>query len=128
MIESSLADNRSYDWISLIKSKGYQVILYFLSTDDVLINIGRVQRRVEEGGHNVAESIIRSRYSQSHSYLKTKFSEFKEVYLIDNSTDTSEIQVKLVNGVIVEKALDLQNWVKDIIRINELLQGKRKLP
>ena len=38
MIESNLATARSYDWVSLIKRKGYQVILYYLSTDDVMIN------------------------------------------------------------------------------------------
>jgi predicted ABC-type ATPase len=125
MIESNLADSRSYDWLTLIKANNYDLVLYFLSTDDVMINIGRVQRRVLEGGHDVAEGIIRSRYSQSHSYLKTKLSEFKEVYLIDNSTDTAQIQVKLSDGVIIEKSQDLQNWVKEIISIQELIQSKR---
>jgi predicted ABC-type ATPase len=125
MIESNLADSRSYEWISLIKAKNYQIILYYLSTDDVLINIGRVQRRVAEGGHDIPESIIRTRYSQSHSYLKTKLSEFNEVYLIDNSTDTSQIQVKLVDGLITEKAQDLQKWVKEIISIQEFLLSKK---
>lgn len=125
MIESNLADSRSYEWLTLLKNKGYQIVLYYLSTDDVMINIGRVQRRVVEGGHDIAESIIRTRYSQSHSYLKTKLSEFKEVYLIDNTYDTSEVQVKLVDGVIMERASELQNWVTEVISINERLQNKR---
>ena len=125
MIESNLADTRSYEWISLLKRKNYQIVLYYLSTDDVMINIGRVQRRVKEGGHDIPESIIRTRYSQSHSYLKTKLSEFKEVYLIDNSTDASQVQIKLKDGVIVEKTQDLTNWVKDVLSIYERLQGKK---
>jgi len=96
MIESNLADSRSYEWLTLIKSKNYQLFLYYLSTDDVAINIGRVQRRVLEGGHDIPESIVKSRYLQSHSYLKTKLSDFKEAYLIDNSADTSQIQVRLI--------------------------------
>lgn len=124
MIESNLADTRSYDWLSLVKSKNYEIILYYLSTDDVTINIGRVQRRVAEGGHDIPESIIRSRYSNSHSYLKTKLSFFKEVYLIDNSTDSSLIQVKLRDGVIIEKENDTQNWVKEVLSIIEMLQNK----
>jgi predicted ABC-type ATPase len=124
MIESNLADSRSYNWLSLIKSNNYDLVLYFLSTDDVMINIGRVQRRVSEGGHDVAESIIRNRYSLSHSYLKNKLSEFKEIYLIDNSTDTPQIQVKLIDGVI-EKNQNLQSWVKEIISIHELIQRKK---
>jgi len=125
MIESNLADSRSYDWISLLRTKNYQVVLYYLSTEDVMINIGRVQRRVAEGGHDIPESIIRSRYFQSHSYLKTKLSEFKEVYLIDNSTDASQVKVKFVDGIIIEKSPDLQNWIKDVISICERLQNRK---
>jgi len=35
MIESNLADYRSYEWISLLKSKGYDIVLYYLSSDGV---------------------------------------------------------------------------------------------
>ena len=38
---------------------------------------------------------------------------------------TSEVQVKLVDGVIVERASELQNWVTEVISINERLQNKR---
>ncbi len=124
MIESNLADSRSYDWLSLVKSKGYQIVLYYLSTDDVMINIGRVQRRVIEGGHDIAESIIKTRYLQSHSYLKTKISEFEEIYLIDNSTDNPQVQIKIAGGVIVEKATHLLNWIKEVISIHERLQRR----
>jgi predicted ABC-type ATPase len=124
MIESNLADSRSYEWVSLIKRKGYEIILYYLSTDDVLINIERVQRRVAEGGHDIAEAIIRSRYLQSHSYLKTKLMEFKEVYLIDNSTDASEIKFILKGGMVNYKAGNLPNWVKEITIHYERLHKK----
>lgn len=126
MIESNLADNRSYDWIALLKKRNYKVVLYYLSTDDVSINIGRVQRRVVEGGHDIPESIIRSRYIQSHSYLKSKLSEFKEVYLIDNSSDIPQFQVKMADGILVEKAIDLVNWIKEVISIYERLENRKR--
>ena len=125
MIESNLADNRSYEWLKLIKKKGYKINLYYLSTDDVAINIGRVQRRVLEGGHNIPEEIIKTRYLQSHSYLKTKLQAFEEVYLIDNSTDTSQIQVKIENGTIVFQLAELQNWISGIISILERLKKSK---
>ena len=125
MIESNLADSRSYEWISLLKTKNYQAVLYYLTTDDVTINIGRVQRRVAEGGHDIPESIIRTRYYQSHSYLKTKLSEFREVYLIDNSSDASQVKVKFADGILVEKSPDLPNWIKDVISIIERLQNRK---
>ena len=60
MIESNLADERSYEWINSMKKKGYQLVLYFLSTQDVAINFQRVNKRVQEGGHPVPEPIIES--------------------------------------------------------------------
>lgn len=80
MIESNLADSRDYDWILNMKKYGYHVVLYYLSTDDVEINIERVKRRVAEGGHNIAESIIRSRQAQSHPYLKRNLHYLKRFF------------------------------------------------
>ena len=125
MIESNLADNRSYEWLSLIRTKNYNTALYYLSTDDISTNVKRVQRRVAEGGHDVPESIIISRYAQSHSYLKSRITLFKEVHLIDNSTDTPLIQVKIVDRIIVQREPELLDWVKEVISIYERLQSKR---
>lgn len=126
MIESNLASQRSYDWISLIKRNGYDVVLFFLSTDDVAINIERVEQRVKEGGHDIPEEIIKGRYLQSHSYLKTKLLEFIEVYLIDNSKDISQIVVQIKDGIIIKKTTEQQGWIKDVISIFERLNISKK--
>jgi predicted ABC-type ATPase len=42
MIESNLATQRDYDWIDAIKKKGYEIVLYFLCTENIEINFGRV--------------------------------------------------------------------------------------
>lgn len=124
MIESNLAESRSYDWIASMKRSGFEVSLYYLSTEDVEVNIGRVNRRVAEGGHDIPEPIIRSRYTQSHSYLKTKLSEFQEVYLIDNTTDIFHVHAILVNGMIMFKSSNASQWVCDVLSILERLQGR----
>jgi predicted ABC-type ATPase len=124
MIESNLAESRDYDWISLMKKNGYSVVLYYLSTVDVEINIGRVKRRVSEGGHDIPESIIRTRFSQSHSYLKTKIREFDEVFLIENSTDLFEVQATVFKGKVAYKSDKAQTWIREALRITELLQSR----
>ena len=125
MIESNLADERSYEWINSMKKKGYQLVLYFLSTQDVAINFQRVNKRVQEGGHPVPEPIIESRYKQGHSYLKTKLQVFNEVYLIDNSTDTPLIQAHIANDAITILAETLVNWAKEITAFYEKVQRIR---
>jgi len=124
MIESNLAESRNYDWIGIMKRNDYETVLFYLSTDDVEINIARVGRRVAEGGHNIPEAIIRTRYSQSHSYLKTKLAVFKEAYLIDNTTDVFKVDAKLESGKIIYKSSICCNWVKEVLSITERLQGK----
>jgi predicted ABC-type ATPase len=126
MIESNLAESKNYDWISAIKKQGYEIVLYYLSTDDVEINIARVRRRVQEGGHDIPEAIIRHRYSVSHSYLKTKFFMFKQVFLIDNTTDIFKICAILVDGIIIERRQVCPAWVGSSLSMIEKIQNKQQ--
>lgn len=126
MIESNLATSGDYDWIAAMRKQGYDVVLYYLSTDDVEINIGRVKRRVAEGGHDIPEAIVRSRYLQSHAYLKTKLTEFKEAYLIDNSTESFQNSASLQWGKIVFLASDAPKWILDALSFVQRIQGKLK--
>lgn len=105
---------------------GYEAILYFLSTDDVEVNIARVAKRVIQGGHDIPQAIIRSRYAQSHSYLKIKLREFREVYLIDSTTIAFAVQSQITNGVIVNKTPVTVQWVRDILSITERLTNRNK--
>lgn len=126
LIESNLAESRNYDWIASMKKAGYEAVLYFLSTDDVEINIGRIKRRVAEGGHDMPEAVVRSRYAQSHFYLKTKLRDFKEAYLIDNTTHVFRVEARLADGVVIFKAPDASGWINDVLDLVERLQGKRR--
>jgi predicted ABC-type ATPase len=42
MIESNLSKSSDYDWISAMRKRGYDTILYFLGTDNIEINKARV--------------------------------------------------------------------------------------
>ena len=68
MIESNLATQNDYDWIKAIKKKGYEVVLFFLCTSDIEININRVQKQVAEGGHNIPVPIIEHRFKMGLTY------------------------------------------------------------
>ena len=63
MVESNLARQSDYDWLNAIKAKGYSIIIYFLCTSNVAINLNRITRRVKEGGHDIPENIVRDRYN-----------------------------------------------------------------
>jgi predicted ABC-type ATPase len=70
---------------------GYHVYLYFISTDDVRVNIARVKTRVKNGGHDVPEDKIRNRYIRSLELLYDALKICYKSYLFDNSHNTMEI-------------------------------------
>lgn len=69
---------------------GYRTYLYYISTDDPLINLARVKARVNMGGHDVPEDKIVSRYHRSMNQLLAAIRYTNRAYLFDNSRDGSE--------------------------------------
>ena len=67
---------------------GYKVYLYFVSTESPEINKYRVKKvRVEEGGHDVPEDKIESRYFRSLNYLYDAAQLSYQTFFFDNSKD-----------------------------------------
>jgi predicted ABC-type ATPase len=68
------------------KTLGYKVYLYFISTEQPLINIDRIQNRVDQGGHSVPEKKIWSRYYRTMDNLLSAIRLADKAYLFDNSS------------------------------------------
>jgi hypothetical protein len=98
-----------------------------LGTDDVEVNKIRVQARVREGGHDVAEPIIEHRYRMGISYLKSKVFHFTEATLIDVSSDEPRRVAQLQKGQIIYKELECPKWVQESLQIAEKLEEKLRL-
>lgn len=69
------------------KERGYFVRLFFIGTTDPEINVRRVQRRVDEGGHDVPHDKIVSRYFGAMANLHAALDLVDRAYLFDNSID-----------------------------------------
>jgi predicted ABC-type ATPase len=69
---------------------GYRTYLYYVATDDPLINISRVRSRVALGGHDVSEDKIVSRYHRSLDLLLPAVRRTNRAYIFDNSGDEQE--------------------------------------
>ena len=91
-IETTLATKIYVDLIKQAQQKGYQVMLLFfwLSSPDLAVK--RVKNRVQEGGHNIPEDVIRRRYRAG---LQHFFSQYQLIVnrwmLIDNSGESYQI-------------------------------------
>lgn len=84
-IETVMSDPGKLEYIRTARKMGYRIYLYFVSTKDVNINIGRVGQRIELGGHGVPEDKIRSRYTKSLENLYDAMLLSDRAYIFDNS-------------------------------------------
>ena len=75
-----------------LKDRGYNIHLFYLWIDDIEIALKRIARRVEMGGHNVPEDVVRRRYPKgllNFFQLYRPLTDFWTIY--DNSTDSPHL-------------------------------------
>lgn len=103
------------DKIELLKfaqQLGYRTYLYYIATDDPEINITRVKQRVSQGGHDVPQDKIISRYYRSLKQLPAAIKASNRAYIFDNSGDVSQWVCEITNGNNVEyKQKLVPDWV-----------------
>jgi predicted ABC-type ATPase len=63
--ESTLSGRTHLSLIGDLKRRGYAAHLFFLSVDTVALALSRVHGRVLQGGHDVAEAVVRRRFDRS---------------------------------------------------------------
>ena len=80
------------------KKVRFRVYLYFIATESPVINIGRVEQRVETGGHAVDPEKIEQRYYRSLDLLYDAISITDRAYLFDNSTEHYRLFAEVTNG------------------------------
>lgn len=71
--------------IQACRQAGFEIIVVFVTTKNSAINIERVARRFQAGGHNVDRDKIISRYERSMSFLPRIIEEVDYVFVYDNS-------------------------------------------
>ncbi|WPB57776.1 zeta toxin family protein [Xylophilus sp. GOD-11R] len=80
------------------QEQGYRTYLYFVATDDPAINIQRVKLRVQQGGHDVPEDKIRSRYRRSIDLLDAACTAANRAYIFDNSGKAHQWIAEVTDG------------------------------
>lgn len=63
--ESTLAGRSAHRLLTELIALGYDVHIFYLWLPSPDMSVARVRRRVESGGHNVAESVVRRRFWKS---------------------------------------------------------------
>ena len=83
--ETVLSTDRNLELLRRAKEAGYEIHAVFVLTCSSDINVRRVQERVRNGGHDVPEEKIRSRYIRSIKNLAKLVRIADRTRVIDNS-------------------------------------------
>jgi len=114
--ETVMSSPDKVDLLRKAQEKGFRTYLYFVATDDPLINISRVQNRVRLGGHPVPEDKIVSRYARSLGLLLDAIRHSDRAYIFDNSSHESTWLAEVTNGEDLElRTEQIPNWFKTAI-------------
>lgn len=111
--ETVMSSPDKIDFLKKTSKSGYRNYLYFVATDDPLINISRVAYRVKTGGHDVPKEKIESRYYRSLDLLLNAVKSTNRAYIFDNSGEESVLIAEITDAEDVELKTDtVPLWFK----------------
>jgi predicted ABC-type ATPase len=106
----------SADKVTFLKKaqqRGFRTYLYYVATEDPVINISRVRNRVRLGGHPVPEDKIVSRYGRSLGLLADAIRYTNRAYIFDNSRRQHIWLAEVTDGKVLEMKSDsMPVWFK----------------
>lgn len=107
-VETTLSGSTYLKMLAKAKKLGYHTRLFYVGTDDLSINISRIEARVLAGGHDVPIEDQVRRYTRSFNNLRGALELADDAVLLDNSSDIGhrEVAVKLEGrGIVLHEPL-----------------------
>ena len=77
------------DILRRAQAAGFKTYMYFIATENPVINVNRIRERVALGGHDVPEEKTRSRYLRCMEQVRYALPYLNRAYFFDNSTQQS---------------------------------------
>jgi len=83
--ETVMSSPDKVEFLRKAQRRDFRTYLYFVATEDPSINVSRVKARVRQGGHDVPQDKIISRYFRSLELLSSALPLCDRAFLFDNS-------------------------------------------
>jgi predicted ABC-type ATPase len=96
--ETTLAGKGYLRILRDMKRRGYHLHLFYLWLPNVELAIARVARRVEQGGHNVAEEVIRRRFSMGMRNLAEFYLPLFDAWMLFDSSTPRPRKIACYDG------------------------------
>jgi predicted ABC-type ATPase len=110
-IETTLSGRNYLEMMIRARTLGFEVVLIYIGTEDVNINLSRIKQRVLGGGHDVPENDVRRRYKRSLDHLPVAVRRADHTLLFDNSTESAYQLVGVLSPSSVQWFEPLPRWV-----------------
>ena len=108
-LESTLASRSLAPFIGSCKAAGYNFTLIYVWLRDAELAVERVAQRVESGGHDIPDDVIRRRYERGRSnFFELYLPLADEWFVLDNSGNSSVDVARKSDGG--EEILQPQLW------------------
>lgn len=102
-----------WETVKRFKDAGYGVHMVFLGLSDVVLSVGRVEKRVEQGGHYVSPYNVEVNYEGNLKYLNDRFRVLNSLTVFDTSAPQPRLLVSLTLGKVEYKAPELPRWFRE---------------
>jgi predicted ABC-type ATPase len=86
-VETTLSGKNYFRMMLDARGHGFEIVLVYIGTENVEINLARIRNRVLSGGHNVPSEDVRRRYLRSFKNLPMAIQRADHTILFDNSTE-----------------------------------------
>jgi type I restriction enzyme, R subunit len=84
-LETVMSHESKVELLREARRLGYRTYLYFIATNDPMISLARVAKRVKGGGHDVPSDRVKDRYRRSLDLLLPAITATNRAYIFDNS-------------------------------------------
>lgn len=109
-VETTLSGRNYLEMMVRARTLGFEIVLVYIGTENVEINLLRIQKRVLAGGHDVPEADVRRRHLRSLKNLPVAVKRADHTLLFDNSTDDGYQLVGLLSPSAVRWFEPMPNW------------------
>jgi predicted ABC-type ATPase len=111
-IETTLAGKNYLQMMLDARRRGYEIVLVYIGTESVAINLARIRNRVLAGGHDVPEADVRRRYGRSLENLSIAIKRADHAILFDNSSEDGYRLIAILSTTGSQWLQPKPPWVK----------------
>ena len=113
-IETTLSGKNYLEMMLRARTLDFEVVLVYIGTERVEINLSRIAQRVLSGGHDVPEADVRRRFGRSFKNLPVAIHRADHTLLFDNSAEQGYQLLGILSPTTIQWFDPLPLWAMNL--------------